>query len=36
MLDHELARQMFYVIAALLVVAIATVVNVRRAVIARG
>jgi len=32
MLDHGLAREMFFVIAALLIVAIATVVNVRRAV----
>ena len=30
------AREMFYTIAALLVIAIATVVNVRRAVVARG
>ena len=36
MLDHRLAREMFFVIAALLVVAIATVVNVRRALVARG
>ncbi len=36
MLDHHLAREMFYVIAALLVVAIGTVVNVRRAVAARA
>jgi len=36
MLDHQLAREMFYVIAALLVVAIGTVVNVRRAVVARA
>ena len=32
MLDHGLAREMFFVIAALLLVAIGTVVNVRRAV----
>jgi MFS family permease len=32
MLDHGLGREMFYVIAVLLVVAIGTVVNVRRAV----
>lgn len=32
MLDHGLAREMFFVIAALLIVAIGTVVNVRRAV----
>ena len=31
MLDHGLAREMFFVIAALLIVAIGTVVNVRRA-----
>ena len=36
MLDHQLAREMFYVIAALFLVAIATVVNVRRAVAARA
>ena len=36
MLDHGLAREMFYVIAALLIVAIGTVVNVRRAVAARA
>jgi len=36
MLDHSMAREMFYTIAALLVIAIATVVNVRRAVVARG
>jgi len=36
MLDHRLAREMFYTIAALLVVAIATVVNVRRAGMARA
>ncbi len=36
MLDHQLAREMFYTIAALLVIAIATVVNVRRAVVARA
>ena len=34
MLDHALAREMFYVIAALLIVAIGTVVNVRRALAA--
>jgi len=32
MLDHGLAREMFFVIAVLLIVAIGTVVNVRRAV----
>jgi hypothetical protein len=32
MLDHGLAREMFFVIAALLIVAIGTVVNVRRAI----
>jgi MFS family permease len=36
MLDHQLAREMFYVIAALLVVAIGTVVNVRRVSMARA
>jgi MFS family permease len=36
MLDHHLAREMFYVIAGLLVVAIATVVNVRRALVSRA
>lgn len=36
MLDHGLAREMFFVIAALLIVAIGTVVNVRRAVGVRG
>jgi MFS family permease len=36
MLDHGLAREMFFVIAALLVLAIGTVVNVRRAVAARA
>ena len=35
MLDHALAREMFFVIAALLIVAIGTVVNVRRAVSVR-
>lgn len=34
MLDHQLAREVFYVIAALFIVAIGTVVNVRRAVTA--
>jgi len=34
MLDHGLARQMFYVIAFLLLVAIGTVLNVRRATVA--
>ena len=36
MLDHGLAREMFFVIAALLVIAIGTVVNVRRAMAARA
>jgi MFS family permease len=36
MLDHGLAREMLFAIAALLVVAIATVVNVRRALVARA
>jgi MFS transporter, FSR family, fosmidomycin resistance protein len=36
MLDHQLGREMFYVIATLFVVAIGTVVNVRRAVMARA
>ena len=36
MLDHELAREMFYVIAALFLIAIGTVVNVRRAVAAHA
>jgi FSR family fosmidomycin resistance protein-like MFS transporter len=36
MLDHGLAREMFFVIAALLVVALGTVVNVRRAIPARA
>jgi len=34
MLDHQLAREMFYVIATLFAVAIGTVINVRRAVVA--
>ncbi|MEP7276102.1 MAG: MFS transporter [Betaproteobacteria bacterium] len=36
MLDHDLAREMFYVIAALFLIAIATVVNVRRQGTARA
>jgi predicted MFS family arabinose efflux permease len=36
MLDHQLAREMFYVIAALFVAAVGTVVNVRRAAAARA
>ena len=36
MLDHQRAREMFYVIAARLVVAIGTVVNVRRVSMARA
>ena len=36
MLDHGLAREMFFVIAAMLVIAIGTVVNVRRAMAARA
>jgi MFS family permease len=35
MLDHGLAREMFFAIAALFVVAIGTVVNVRRALVTR-
>ena len=34
MLDHALGREMFYVVAALLALAVATVVRVRRAVVA--
>ncbi|MEO8137558.1 MAG: MFS transporter [Betaproteobacteria bacterium] len=34
MLDHALGREMFYVVAALLVVAVGTVVRVRRAIVA--
>jgi FSR family fosmidomycin resistance protein-like MFS transporter len=34
MLDHALGREMFYVVAALLVLAVATVIRVRRAVVA--
>jgi len=36
MLDHRMPREMFYVIALLLVVAIGTVFNVRRAIVARA
>ncbi|MEO5764730.1 MAG: MFS transporter [Casimicrobiaceae bacterium] len=36
MLDHDLAREMFYVIAALFLIAIASVVNVRRQGTARA
>jgi MFS family permease len=36
MLDHALAREMFFVIATLFVVAIGTVVNVRRALASRA
>ncbi|HET9045454.1 MAG TPA: MFS transporter [Casimicrobiaceae bacterium] len=36
MLDHQLGREMFYAIAALFVIAIGTVVNVRRAATARA
>jgi hypothetical protein len=35
MLDHGLAREVFFVIGGLFVVAIATVVQVRRAVVPR-
>jgi len=34
MLDHALGREMFYVVAALLVLAVGTVIRVRRAVVA--
>ena len=34
MLDHGLGREMFYVVAGLLVLAVGTVVRVRRALVA--
>jgi MFS family permease len=36
MLDHALGREMFYVVAVLLALAVATVVRVRRAIVAAG